>query len=56
MSLAIACYDMRYDLTCYELDKDYYKIAVERFRNYIRQKDVFKENNINTYGNQLSIE
>ena len=55
MSIAIACYDMGFDLTCYELDKDYYKAAVERFQKHIAQKDLFQENNINTYGKQMEI-
>lgn len=55
MSIAIACYDMGFDLTCFELDKDYYKYAVERFRKHIAQKDAFIENQIDTYGRQMEI-
>lgn len=55
-SIAIAAYDMGFDLTCYELDKDYYKAAVERLQKHMRQKDAFKESNINTYGKQMSIQ
>lgn len=55
MSLAIACYDMGFDLVCYELDKDYYKAAVERFRKHIAQRDLFKDNEVNTFGKQMEI-
>lgn len=41
MSIAIACYDMGFDLTCYELDKDYYNAAVKRFEKHIQQSQLF---------------
>ena len=41
MSLAIACWDLGFDLTCFEIDKDSYKAAVERFENHIKQKQLF---------------
>lgn len=41
MSLAIACWDMGFDLTCYELDEEFYKAAVKRFENHIAQKKLF---------------
>ena len=36
-SIAIACYDMGYDLTGYEIDKDYYDSAVNRLENHKKQ-------------------
>lgn len=33
-SIAIACYDMGYDLTGYEIEKDYYDAAVRRLENH----------------------
>lgn len=41
MSLAIACWDLGFDLTCFEIDKDYYTAAVKRFENHIKQKQLF---------------
>lgn len=36
-SIAIACYDMGFDLTGYEIDQDYYNAAVNRLENYKKQ-------------------
>ena len=36
-SIAIACYDMGFDLTGYEIDKDYYDGAVKRLENHKKQ-------------------
>ena len=36
-SIAIACYDMGYDLTGYEIDKDYFDAAVKRLDNHKKQ-------------------
>jgi site-specific DNA-methyltransferase (adenine-specific) len=36
-SIAIACHDYKFDLTCCELDVDYYNKAVERIKNHISQ-------------------
>ncbi len=36
-SIAIACYDMGFDLTGYEIDKDYYDAAVNRLENHKKQ-------------------
>lgn len=36
-SIAIACYDMGYDLTGYEIDQDYYNAAVKRLENHKKQ-------------------
>lgn len=40
-SIAIACHDMGYDLTGYEIDKDYYDAAVKRLENHQRQGQLF---------------
>lgn len=42
MSLAIACWDLGFDLTCYEIEKGFYNTAVERFENHIKQEQLFK--------------
>lgn len=36
-SIAIACYDMGFDLTAYEIDKDYFDAAVTRLENHKKQ-------------------
>lgn len=36
-SIAIACYDMGFDLTGFEIDKDYYESAVKRLENHKKQ-------------------
>jgi site-specific DNA-methyltransferase (adenine-specific) len=36
-SIAIACHDMGFDLTGYEIDKDYYDAAVKRLENHQKQ-------------------
>ncbi len=41
MSIAIACWDLGFDLDIIELDKDYYDKAVERFERHINQKQLF---------------
>lgn len=40
-SIAIACYDMGFDLTGYEIDKDYYDAAVKRLENHKKQQTLF---------------
>lgn len=40
-SIAIACYDMGFDLTGYEIDKDYYEAAVKRLENHKKQQTLF---------------
>lgn len=40
-SIAIACYNLGYDLTAYEIDKDYYKAALKRFNNHKKQTRLF---------------
>lgn len=41
MSIAIACWDLGFDLDIIELDEDYYYKAVERFENHFNQKQLF---------------
>ena len=41
-SIAIACHDMGFDLTGYEIDKDYYDAAMKRFKNHTAQLQLFK--------------
>lgn len=38
MSIAIACLEMGFDLTCCELDKDYFDSAVKRINEYKLQQ------------------
>jgi site-specific DNA-methyltransferase (adenine-specific) len=40
-SIAIACWDMGFDLTGYEIDKDYYDAAVKRLENHKKQLVLF---------------
>jgi site-specific DNA-methyltransferase (adenine-specific) len=40
-SIAIACYDMGFDLTGYEIDKDYFDAAVNRLENHKKQLTLF---------------
>lgn len=40
-SIAIACHDMGFDLTGYEIDKDYYDAAVKRLKNHQKQGQLF---------------
>jgi site-specific DNA-methyltransferase (adenine-specific) len=40
-SIAIACYDYGYDLTGFEIDKDYYDAAVKRFKLHTAQQKLF---------------
>lgn len=40
-SICIACYDLGYDLTWMELDEDYYKAAVARYKNHAAQATLF---------------
>lgn len=36
-SIAVACYDLGFELTGFEIDKDYYEAAVKRLENHKRQ-------------------
>ena len=40
-SIAIACHDYGFDLTCCELDVDYYNKAIERIKNHVAQLKLF---------------
>ena len=40
-SLAIACHDYGYELTCCELDVDYYNKAIQRIKNHVSQLKLF---------------
>jgi len=40
-SIAIACWDMGFDLTGYEIDKDYFEAAKKRLENHQRQLVMF---------------
>ena len=37
LSIGIACHDLDFDLDCYEIDKEYYDMAVKRFENHKAQ-------------------
>ena len=41
MSIAIACWDLGFDLDVCELDNDYFNDAVKRFENHISQGQLF---------------
>ena len=41
MSIAIACYNLDFDLTLFELDEDYYKAGVARFEEHKKQQRLF---------------
>jgi site-specific DNA-methyltransferase (adenine-specific) len=41
LSIAIACWDLGFDLDICELDKDYFNDAVKRFENHISQTQLF---------------
>jgi site-specific DNA-methyltransferase (adenine-specific) len=40
-SIAIACHDMGFDLEAYELDSDYYRDCMKRFKNHTAQTQLF---------------
>ena len=40
-SIAIACWDMGFDLTGYEIDKDYFDAMTKRFENHKKQLQLF---------------
>ena len=41
MSIALAALDLGFNLTLYEIDKDYYKAGVKRFEEHIRKPQLF---------------
>lgn len=40
-SIAVACWDMEFDLTAYEIDKDYYDKACKRFEQHSKQMQLW---------------
>lgn len=42
MSIAIACYDMNFDLTLCEIDEKYYRDGVKRYENHKKQLKLFQ--------------
>jgi site-specific DNA-methyltransferase (adenine-specific) len=40
-SIAIACHDYGFELTCCELDKEYYDKAIQRIKNHTNQQKLF---------------
>lgn len=42
-SIALACYDMEFDLTAFEIDKEYFESAVKRLDNHKKQITLFDE-------------
>ena len=40
-SIAIACWDLKFDLTGYEIDKEYYDNAIQRIERHKRQLSLF---------------
>jgi len=40
-SIAIACWDLKFDLTGYEIDKEYYDNAIQRIERHKRQLNLF---------------
>jgi site-specific DNA-methyltransferase (adenine-specific) len=41
LSIALACWDMRFDLEAYEIDKNYYDMACKRFAQHCQQGQFF---------------
>lgn len=41
MSIAIACWDLKFDLDLYEIDEEYYRNGVDRFNNHCKQGQLF---------------
>lgn len=41
MSLAIACWDMQFDLVAFEIDKDYFDAAIKRIKEHTAQQKLF---------------
>jgi len=41
-SLAIACHDLGFTLTAFEIDEEYLSAAVDRIKRYLRQPKMFK--------------
>jgi site-specific DNA-methyltransferase (adenine-specific) len=45
-SSRIACHDMGFDFTGYEIDKDYFEAQEKRFKHHIQQQSLFKPNDM----------
>jgi site-specific DNA-methyltransferase (adenine-specific) len=45
-SSRIACHDMGFDFTGYEIDKDYFDAQEKRFKRHIQQQSLFKPNDM----------
>ena len=45
MSIAIACHDLGFDLTLYEIDKDYFQAGKERLERHMAQTNLFMGEN-----------
>ncbi len=56
LRIAIACYDLGFDLVCFEKDKDYYKDGVHEFLTHKKQLSLFSPEEKREYGEQLKIE
>lgn len=41
MSIALACWDLGFDLTVFEIDTDYYNDAIKRIENHIQQVQMY---------------
>lgn len=54
LSIGIACHDLDFDLTAYEIDQEYYRAGKERLECYQRQERLFPKENINEFA-QTSI-
>ena len=46
MSIAIACYNLDFDLTLFEIDEDYFKAGKERLENHQKQQRLFDCNTV----------
>ena len=47
-SLAIACYNLGFDLTVFEIDKSCFDMAVKRFEEHKKQGRLFNPNEART--------
>lgn len=56
MSIAIACYDLGFDLDLWEIDEDYYKAGVERVKKHIAQGQLFNPAQQKPESTQLTID
>lgn len=41
MSIAIACWDLGFDITGFEIDEDYFKAGIERVERHKKQVQLF---------------